>query len=1550
MIFGMYDRCLIKILGERCDELGGEVRKEKRWSTVGVKVCRCVKLVEVSGVVLSNITKCGSGINFHVGRLSLKGVTLKCSVSQADVEDFSRGVVFFVYLGAGICFIPSFYLLLLRTMINTMFFDHPRPPDKEPRFDEEADVHRALEESLKSIYDAPRGPLPPVVIREPKFGKYQPLPDTPKKKSPAGQFIFQSRTFTPTGSSGHDESSSLYTELGLTDSEVESDEDVPGMDVGVQDEGHARPNLGKQDEGQAGPNPGDATTSQPQSSPVVHAGPNFEQTDLEVTDVSRQPHPEQMDDDMAPDAQVHSSDDEDIENAHIPKVNLRQDCWKPLEEDKPATPEPAWSIPSSDVPVLKNNWASALTSTYSPPPEDSLFAQTGDIAMFIDWFCKRQRITKLKPQDLEGPAFELGKVFHPNVIHLQYQMEECQKLLTDSVDDSIIRHNVSKPLPLGGPPGQKMKAAYYPDVGLEQMVPDQMWIEEDCKYDIAAMYGISHWWLQRQRFYNDRHTSEGDRRAVRIHMQILSVFRIEVFSMYGYDYMKKIILRRADLNEHVIAERDFKYLYQSDFEDLYLLNLQGHMNQLPPKDKKILTTAVNLWTRHLVIRQRVEDFQLGIESYQTQLNLTKPRWDATGFEYKHDYTVIDSTRSVTFWDKYGVQMIMRFNEIHKFSDDTLHQIDEALDYRVKEFKANRMNSGLNISPWVSPVHCVPKKGGMTVVENKDNELIPTSAHGTFQMCMMAIFHDMIEKKMEVFMDDFSVFGDSFSSCLSNLEKNVTKINMDNKSINDTLTVELERYKEQVKVFKEGQNVDLKSQDNVSDSCEQSIEIDRLKQTLSKQLKEKEFLMQTITLLKNDFKKEESRNNNREISLEKKIKKLDNIVYKRDQSAQTVPMLTKPQFFYDHIAKPALGFQNLFYLNKAQQLEPKLYDGNVIKSTSAILIPDSKETLVLVEESRSKMLLKQQDPMVLEKKFNTTPVDYNSMNSSYPSPSCRPTKVEVPKELPKVSMELKAQSQEKDTVITKLKERIKSLSGNVNEDQVKKDIDEIKTINIELDHRVLKLIAKNEHLKQTYKQLYDSIKPTRIRSKEQCDALINQVNQKSVEISDLNANLQKKVINDVNARPKLNLLRKLQREKFRNQLARCLLKLDTLGDLLVVQIVLWYLDSGCSKHMTGDCSQLTNFISKCLGTVKFKNGHVEKIMGYSDYQILNVTISKVYYVEGLSHNLFSVGQFYDSNLKALVRRIQTDNGTEFVNQTLREYYEKVGIFHETPIARTPQQNANDSEASSCSDVIPTIVHTTAPNSEHVNKWIEDHPLDNIILARLEAIRIFFAFAAHMNMIVYQIDVKTIFLNEILREKVYVSQLDGFVDQDNPNHVYKLKKALYGLKQAPHISQSLRGIFLNQSKYALESLKKYGMESSDPVDTPMVEKSKLDEDPQGKAVDPTHYHEIYDSSIALTAYADADHASCQDTRRSTSGILWMRSQLTDYDLGFNKIPMYYDNKSAIALCYNNVQHSRSKHNDIIFHFIIEERIEFLINKLRMRSFTPETLQQLSDEAEE
>ena len=286
----------------------------------------------------------------------------------------------------------------------------------------------------------------------------------------------------------------------------------------------------------------------------------------------------------------------------------------------------------------------------------------------------------------------------------------------------------------------------------------------------------------------------------------------------------------------------------------------------------------------------------------------------------------------------------------------------------------------------------------------------------------------------------------------------------------------------------------------------------------------------------------------------------------------------------------------------------------------------------------------------------------------------------------------------------------------------------------------------------------------------------------------------------------------------------------------------------------------------------------------------------------------------------------------------------------------------------------------------------------------------------------------------------------------------------------ISQSPGGIFINQSKYATEILKKFGFDSSDPVDTPMIDRTKLDEDLSGIMIDQTKYRSMIgslmyltasrpdilfavcmcaryqakptkkhleavkrvfrylqgtinmglwypkDTGMSLTAYADADHAGCQDTRRSTSGgaqflgdklvswsskkqmstsissteaeyiamssccaqILWMRSQLSDYGFEFNKIPLYCDNKSAIALSCNNVQHSRAKHIDIRHHFIKEqvekgvvelyfvrseyqladiftkalprERFEFILPRLGLKSLQPETLKRLQEEDEE
>ncbi|GKE58664.1 hypothetical protein Tco_1497849 [Tanacetum coccineum] len=192
----------------------------------------------------------------------------------------------------------------------------------EPRFgDEEVDMRKAVEESLKDAYVAPRGPLPLVVIREPEPRKYEPLSEvhgkgkekvseeqaaqvllnlqTPKKKNPAKQFIFQRRTPAPTVPSSYKESSSMYVELGLTDSEMESDNDASrkgqaGSDPGKQVEDQAGSDPSKQVEGQALV----AADSQIQPSHVVHAGPNLEHMNLEVSDTSPQPNLVQMDEEF----------------------------------------------------------------------------------------------------------------------------------------------------------------------------------------------------------------------------------------------------------------------------------------------------------------------------------------------------------------------------------------------------------------------------------------------------------------------------------------------------------------------------------------------------------------------------------------------------------------------------------------------------------------------------------------------------------------------------------------------------------------------------------------------------------------------------------------------------------------------------------------------------------------------------------------------------------------------------------------------------------------------------------------------------------------------------------------------------------------------------------------------------------------------------------------------------------------------------------------------------------------------------------------------------
>ncbi|GKC08062.1 retrovirus-related pol polyprotein from transposon TNT 1-94 [Tanacetum coccineum] len=305
-----------------------------------------------------------------------------------------------------------------------------------------------------------------------------------------------------------------------------------------------------------------------------------------------------------------------------------------------------------------------------------------------------------------------------------------------------------------------------------------------------------------------------------------------------------------------------------------------------------------------------------------------------------------------------------------------------------------------------------------------------------------------------------------------------------------------------------------------------------------------------------------------------------------------------------------------------------------------------------------------------------------------------------------------------------------------------------------------------------------------------------------------------------------------------------------------------------------------------------------------------------------------------------------------------------------------------------------------------------------VARLEAVRMFVAYAAHKNFTIFQMDVKTTFIIGLLKEEVYVSQPDDFVDPDFPDHVYRLKKALYGLKQAPkvwydklssfliehhftkdfskrfanlmknnvemsmigelkfflglQVHQYPRSIFISQSQYAIELLKKHGMDECDSMSTPMAT-ARLDDDLQGTPTDQTKYQSMIGGIMYLTASRpDIVVATfvCEKLVRWSSKkqdctalctteaeyvslsaccaqVIWMRTQLFDYGYKFNKIPMYCDSKSAIAISCNPVQHSRTKHIDILYHFIKEhvergtvelftkalpkERFEYLVHRI-------------------
>nr|GEV37300.1 retrovirus-related Pol polyprotein from transposon TNT 1-94 [Tanacetum cinerariifolium] len=497
-------------------------------------------------------------------------------------------------------------------------------------------------------------------------------------------------------------------------------------------------------------------------------------------------------------------------------------------------------------------------------------------------------------------------------------------------------------------------------------------------------------------------------------------------------------------------------------------------------------------------------------------------------------------------------------------------------------------------------------------------------------------------------------------------------------------------------------------------------------------------------------------------------------------------------------------------------------------------------------------------------------------------------------------------------------------------------------------------------------------------------------------------------------------------------------------------------------MTGDRSQLTNFVHKFLGTIKFDNDHIAKVMGYGDFQIGNVTISMVYYVEGLRHNLFFVGQFCNSDLEvafrkhtcfvrnlkasntkswlwhrrlshlnfgainhlakkvkflsskdeapdfiikllkmiqvrlnATVRNIRTDNGTEFVNQTLHIYYESVGFeespktphFHDDPLHESLHEDSTFQGSSS--NVRPTYTLF-----ESLSRWTKAYSIENVIRdpycsvsmrKQLQTDAMWCYFDS------FPTSVKPKNFKQAMTEPSWIDAMQEEIHEFERIQVWELvscpkKVTLIKIKWIYKVKTDKFGrVLKNKARLVAHRFR------------------------QEEGID---FKESF-TPVARIEAIHADHVRCQDTRRSTSEsaqflgdklvswsskkqkstvissikakysdlsgyyvqILWMHSQLTDYGFQFNKIPLYRDNKSAIALCCNNVQHSRAKQIDVCYHFIKEqikngivelyfvqteyqladiftkplprERFSFLIEKLGMRSMSPKMLKRLTEE---
>nr|GEW57340.1 hypothetical protein [Tanacetum cinerariifolium] len=388
-----------------------------------------------------------------------------------------------------------------------------------------------------------------------------------------------------------------------------------------------------------------------------------------------------------------------------------------LTSRKPPTPDRDWNktVPATHRSI--QSWISELTKRSD---SRSSFNELMDTLLdFSNFLINRLKVDTLTPKLLASPTYELMKGLCKSLVELEYHLEEVFKAKTDQLDWNNPKgqqypHNLLKPLPLipnnrgrrvipfehfinndleclcGGTSSRKYttsitktKAAYYGHIKwIEDLVPRTMWIEEPLGYDKHALWGVSHWGRKRQQFYGFVVNRESAR-DVYSKRKIIVVTELKIVEWHNYKHLDWITVRRDDDKLYKFKKGDFKRLRIQDIKDMLLLLVQGKLTNLIVEERFAFNVSLRMFTRSIVIQRRMEDLQLGVESYQKKLNLTKLDSYRSDLKCKEAYTAYFNPRGFIYQNKDKKNRLMRIDELHKFSDGMLTDVRTALDDRLK---------------------------------------------------------------------------------------------------------------------------------------------------------------------------------------------------------------------------------------------------------------------------------------------------------------------------------------------------------------------------------------------------------------------------------------------------------------------------------------------------------------------------------------------------------------------------------------------------------------------------------------------------------------------------------------------------------------------------------------------------------------------------------------------------------------------------------------------------------------------------------------------------